>query len=144
MRKVLTQAPEQFRGGILADCMGLGKTLSMISLLSSPALPANQWAADMPIGRNLLIVPLALLDHWVEEIVQHTNQDSPLKIWTYHRSGCSISSLESLLAHDIIITTYDVLSTQWRKRHKQQSLLLSIHWHRVVLDEGCFWHPKVS
>lgn len=53
------QKPEQFRGGILADPMGLGKSLSMISLLVSEShSPQNAGRIERQ-GRNqtLLVVP---------------------------------------------------------------------------------------
>ncbi|KAK1253636.1 hypothetical protein MKX07_001713 [Trichoderma sp. CBMAI-0711] len=61
---VQTEPPQQFYGGIIADSMGLGKTLSMISLIASDLLVnrndpnsligAN---AEESSGRTLIVVP---------------------------------------------------------------------------------------
>lgn len=42
------QPPPDTRGGILADMMGLGKTLSILSLVSSSLEDAQAWAATTP------------------------------------------------------------------------------------------------
>ena len=63
-----SEPPPAFRGGILADSMGLGKTLSMISLIASDS---HLWAEEasaqgvtpsygvafQPIRCTLIIVP---------------------------------------------------------------------------------------
>lgn len=41
--------PPETKGGILADMMGLGKTLSILSLLASSLDKARQWEAETPI-----------------------------------------------------------------------------------------------
>jgi hypothetical protein len=64
--------PPQFRGGILADQMGLGKSLSVISLIASDLgwflnLPTQiSRLMDVPLDlitvkTNLLIVPLSCM-----------------------------------------------------------------------------------
>lgn len=48
------------RGGILADEVGMGKTLTMLAHLGrSP-------------GQHLIVVPAVLMDQWVQQIRQHT------------------------------------------------------------------------
>src|SRR5947209_19227077 len=42
-----TDAPPQFRGGILADHMGLGKTLSMIALVASDQSDGSKQRKEM-------------------------------------------------------------------------------------------------
>lgn len=68
--RITPEAPPDFRGGVLADTMGLGKTLSMICLLAadqtcSPSPPPS--TIHVPFGpapsniakTTLLIVPPA-------------------------------------------------------------------------------------
>lgn len=58
-----TDEPPQFYGGIIADPMGLGKTLSMISLIASDALLSRH--SESPTGvsavsssdQTLVVVP---------------------------------------------------------------------------------------
>lgn len=61
---VQKEPPQQFYGGIVADPMGLGKTLSMISLVASDLLvdrndPSSITGANAEesSGRTLIVVP---------------------------------------------------------------------------------------
>lgn len=55
------EQPENFQGGIIADPMGLGKTLTMIALAASDLM----WASMAPrgnkefasVGQTLVVVP---------------------------------------------------------------------------------------
>jgi len=54
------EVPRSFRGGILADQMGLGKTLSMISLIAQDldrAKKSDMSSASSCISATLLVVP---------------------------------------------------------------------------------------
>ena len=70
------QKPALCRGGILADMMGLGKTLSVLSLCASTMFAAEVWATTFPVLRReeqsslknikstLLVAPLSVLANW--------------------------------------------------------------------------------
>ncbi|KAH8751846.1 SNF2 family N-terminal domain-containing protein [Hyaloscypha sp. PMI_1271] len=48
-------------------------------------------------------------------------------------------SIDLLGGHDIIITTFQTVSSIWRKQTKEHgdpNLLFSINWHRIILDEA--------
>ena len=55
-----------------------------------------------------------------------------LKVHKYHGIRKDID-LDSLVEHDVILTTYATLASGFKKR---TSLLQQIRWFRVVLDEG--------
>lgn len=59
--------------------------------------------------------------------------------------------LSGLERHDIVITTYNVVASEWKNRkgssaEKHANGLLGLIWHRIVLDEGMrpFCHPPKS
>lgn len=135
--EIPTFSPAPFHGGILADSMGLGKSLSVISLLASDYghQPGNL-AQPINIMPTLLIVPLSLLKMWEEELSRHLDPGT-LTWWRYHWSGPS-ADWATILLNNIIITTYDVVSMQWRNTEEKIQPLFSINWKRIVLDEGLF------
>ncbi|KAF9371508.1 DNA repair protein rad16 [Podila verticillata] len=120
-----------FQGGILADEMGMGKTIQMISLLlTEPGKP------------NLIVAPTVAIVQWKNEINDHAPS---LKVLIFHgpnRTG----SMSELTKHDVVLTTYSILESAYRKQKygfkrqgmtvKEDSLLHRIKWHRVILDEA--------
>ncbi|KAG6358593.1 hypothetical protein INS49_012111 [Diaporthe citri] len=73
---VHSDEPPPFRGGIIADPMGLGKTLTMIALAATDLEPAQHGACSMVDvsagtshnGATLIIVPPPLLGTWQEQL----------------------------------------------------------------------------
>lgn len=124
--------PANIRGGILADAMGLGKSLSLLSLL---ALDWTYHQKDCAkVGPTLLVVQPSLVRTWEQQIRTHLRPQT-LRYWTY----CGPKRSEGASAmhnHDIVITTYDLVAIEWRDLDKGPKPLFSINWHRIVLDEG--------
>ena len=48
----------------------------------------------------------------------------------------------SMLAHDVVITTYDVVATEWKSVDKGPRPLFLVNWRRIVLDEGKLLYPS--
>ncbi|KAF9151125.1 DNA repair protein rad16 [Linnemannia schmuckeri] len=128
MRK---QENTQFKGGILADEMGMGKTIQMISLLlAEPGKP------------NLIVAPTVAIVQWRNEIQEHAPS---LKVLIFHGSNRT-ESMSELMKQDVILTTYSIIEAGYRKQKygvrkkdvtvKEDSLLHRIKWHRIVLDEA--------
>ncbi|ORZ20124.1 SNF2 family N-terminal domain-domain-containing protein [Lobosporangium transversale] len=128
MRK---QEKSMFKGGILADEMGMGKTIQMISLLLSES------------GKpNLIVAPTVAILQWVSEI---TNHAPSLKALVFHGPNRT-ESMKELLSHDVVVTTYSIIESAFRKQKygfrrgnttvKEYSLLHRIKWYRIILDEA--------
>ncbi|KAF9103992.1 hypothetical protein BGX27_010301 [Mortierella sp. AM989] len=168
-----SSVPTTMRGGILADDMGLGKTITVISLiaatldrrlylspgsiagvppLSSPMLPQNSGqqpqvytgAFKIKSHATLIICPLSTVQNWEEQFESHVQKDS-LQVYVYH-GGQRVADPSFLARHDVVITTYNLLGTEYSKEikardsqsgsSKHPSVLQHIDWFRVVLDEA--------
>lgn len=124
--------PVEVKGGILADSMGLGKSLSMISLL------ASEWpdysSGPSELVPTLIVVPPSLVRTWEDELRRHLRPGT-LRCWLYHGPKRA-EDMVSMLAHDIVVTTYDVVATEWKSVEKGPRPLFLVNWRRIVLDEG--------
>ncbi|KAM0511546.1 hypothetical protein ACHAPE_009799 [Trichoderma viride] len=141
---VQTETPPQFYGGIIADPMGLGKTLSMISLIASDLLidpndPSSLTgaAAEDSTGCTLIVVPPPLLGSWEEQLNQHIFLNSiPYR---RHHGNCRLVAESDLTDTLVVLTTYHTVSSDWKVTSgKPSSLLFSTKWRRIILDEAHF------
>ncbi|KZV95946.1 hypothetical protein EXIGLDRAFT_747903 [Exidia glandulosa HHB12029] len=135
------------RGGLIADAMGLGKTLTILALvLATKGEPKGQYS-----GATLVVCPLSVLSNWEKQTDDHV-QHGKLKFITYYGSGRD-ASVETLEKADVVLTTYQVVQQDWqqhvqansgldpgagtsRKKKKSDGGLAAVKWKRVVLDEG--------
>ncbi|KLJ06781.1 adenosinetriphosphatase [Blastomyces silverae] len=134
---MMQQEKSQWKGGLLGDEMGMGKTIQAVSLLMS----------DYPVGKpSLVIVPPVALMQWQSEIEQYT--DGKLKVLIHHGSNSKVKNLSAkeLMAYDVIMISYAGLESMHRKEVKgwkrndglvkEDSVIHSIHYHRLILDEA--------
>lgn len=125
-----------FKGGILADEMGMGKTIQTIALLLSDKQKPS-----------LVVAPTVALLQWKREIETHTNK--ALSVHVFH--GANRTNEEDYLNEfDVVLSTYSVLESCFRRQEyglkrmvegsptlvKQKSVLHKVNWHRIVLDEA--------
>lgn len=130
---LLSQEDSKYGGGVLADEMGMGKTIQTIALLMH----------DTTKRPSLVVAPTVALMQWKNEIEQHTN--GKLKIYLYHGAN-KTSKITDLADYDVILTTYSVLESVYRKQTygfrrktgmvKERSVLHNIEFYRVILDEA--------
>ncbi|KAJ1766388.1 DNA repair protein rad16 [Coemansia sp. RSA 1813] len=134
------QETSVFRGGILADEMGMGKTLQTIALLL-----VNR-------GKPTLVVcPTVALMQWKAEIEMATDSLSVLIFYGNERkklldADSGDVDMEQLEKYDVILTTYAVMESGFRRERtgfrskgalrKEPSVLHRIEWFRLVLDEA--------
>jgi E3 ubiquitin-protein ligase SHPRH len=162
---------QSLRGGILAEEMGLGKTVELISLmthhkrdtLQGKVFDAYIRTDVMPSGATLIITPPSILEQWISEMNMHAPQ---LKV--FHYKGLPASSapkreheaatIQNLMRFDVVVTTYNVLAKEIHhaippperslrnaKRHERRtSPLMQISWWRVCLDEAQMIESGVS
>ncbi|KAI0069235.1 hypothetical protein BV25DRAFT_1896248 [Artomyces pyxidatus] len=120
-----------YAGGLLADEMGMGKTIQMIALMvSGSAKP------------NLVIAPTVAIMQWRNEIDAHTES---MQVLVWH-GNTRINDPKELQKYDVVLTTYAVLESCFRKQQsgfkrkgaiiKEKSPLHAVEWNRIVLDEA--------
>ncbi|WFD31380.1 DNA repair protein rad16 [Malassezia sp. CBS 17886] len=127
------QAQERsiWRGGLLADEMGMGKTIQMVSLLvSDPQRP------------NLVVAPTVAILQWRNEIHKYA-QGLNVIVWHGAQRTQDRQALEQA---DVVLTSYAVMESAYRKAHyglqrggrrvSVPSALHAIHWRRAILDEA--------
>lgn len=133
-----TEPPNELGGGILADDMGMGKSLSTLALITTTLNEALSWsqaAATKPGKRRsrgtLVIVPSTLImNSWLKEI--ETRLDKSLALTKYYGKGRNLD-IEDYLNSDVIFTTYHTIATSM---NQSDSIIFHIEWFRVVLDEA--------
>ncbi|KAK5994916.1 putative ATP-dependent helicase protein [Cladobotryum mycophilum] len=129
-------------GGLIADMMGLGKTLTMLAAIRQSTLAAEDFGSFYSMHEvedtqkirtkaTLVVVTSAqLLQSWNEEIRLHFIPGA-LTCTDFHGSN-RIRDLEAFRCMDVVLTTYATLAADGAS----QSLLQKMHWYRVVLDEA--------
>ena len=161
----------RLRGGILAEEMGLGKTVEMIALICLHRRPLNSGSFVSSLGNTdtnlrpgkgtLIITPPVILQQWIDELDSHAPS---LKVLHYEGMRSELGTLENeellqeILDHDVVLTTYNVLaaeihyagptstrSLRHAKMYKpKRSPLAQIEWWRVCLDEAQMVESGVS
>jgi DNA repair protein RAD16 len=131
------QEKTDYRGGLLGDEMGMGKTIQAVSLIMS----------DYPVkDPTLVVVPPVALMQWSSEIRAYT--DGKLKVLVYHGTNavCKKMTVKDLRKFDVIMVSYNSLESLHRKETKgwargeniikEASPLHAIKYHRLILDEA--------
>ncbi|KAM5376427.1 hypothetical protein ACJZ2D_005481 [Fusarium nematophilum] len=127
--------PTPVLGGILADDMGLGKTLSTLALIAwfLDTIDTVTHTRFRGPRATLIITPNSTIPGWLEQIESHLLPNQ-IRIVLYH-GPCRGQIASSLHEHDIVLTTYGTLRSEWASK-KDMSPLFSGEWARVVLDEA--------
>lgn len=135
--------PKQFFGGIIADPMGLGKTLTMIALAASDLDKKQDDIVELSFGHDskptvqatLIIVPQPLLGTWEEQLTDHVKRNG--LDFCRHHGKFRLNTLSDLGSKNIVLTTYHTLSVDWQaSKATGDHIMFSVRWRRVVLDEA--------
>ena len=138
---------EDSMGGIFADMMGLGKTLSLLSRVCASIEDARR-AGEEPLSRDLqregnvtrntrgtlIVCPKSVLSNWDEQIKAHLKQNK-ISFYTYHGVKRE-QDLDELAKYDIVITSYTTVATEMTHRSSKYKALGKLNWYRIVLDEA--------
>ncbi|KAK8224788.1 SNF2 family N-terminal domain-containing protein [Phyllosticta capitalensis] len=156
-------------GGLLCEEMGLGKTVELIALICLHRRTIDKAKVYDPYtdsevvasGATLIVTPAGILEQWKQELARHAPH---LKV--YHYEGMPPPSwnkpepdlVQELLQHDVVLTTYSILSREIHythdgsvrslRREKQyeprRSPLVQISWWRCCIDEAQMIESGVS
>ncbi|KFG85264.1 putative SNF2 family helicase/ATPase [Metarhizium anisopliae] len=158
--KSLYKRADRFvKGGILAEEMGLGKTLEILGLILLHGRAEHQAQQNglrmdglATTGATLIVTPESLRQQWISEIARHAPS-----LRVKHYQGCKKMKdadeeaiIEELCGYDVVITTYSVLSAELhfafeppqrprryeRAYPRTTSPLVKIAWWRLCLDEA--------
>ncbi|EME39624.1 hypothetical protein DOTSEDRAFT_75316 [Dothistroma septosporum NZE10] len=164
---VSRHAPDQdgqLSGGLLAEEMGLGKTVELMALVSlhqrpslSPTKIADAASGTTPMQSRatLIVTPASILQQWQSELSRHAPH---LRVYHYQgiagnkKKDPTVDQLVKELAtsYHVVLTTYAVLTREVHyaedppKRNmrtaprfeRKQSPLVQIEWWRICLDEA--------
>ncbi|MBW0527132.1 hypothetical protein O181_066847 [Austropuccinia psidii MF-1] len=113
--------------------MGLGKTIQSISLIgtSKERLIKNP-QHSMP---TIIIFAPCLIPNWQSEISKHA-QAGPLQAKIYHGPTHHSLSKADILKCDIIITSYNTITQEFKQTHTSTSFIFKINWPCIILDDA--------
>ncbi|KAI1753994.1 SNF2 family N-terminal domain-containing protein [Xylaria castorea] len=140
------------RGGILADEMGMGKTLETLACIVSNRPTEDD--TKIHAKATLIIAPAIAIKQWEEEIRRHVDTEYINTILHYKQS--KDIPIEFLKVADVILASYQEMvrhfpskklkaqlqnnsrsEQEYQKSYKNKlGLLFQIPFWRVVLDEG--------
>jgi DNA repair protein RAD16 len=136
---MIRQEKSQFKGGLLGDEMGMGKTIQAVSLIMS----------DFPVpggAPTLVLLPPVALMQWQNEINSYT--DGKLKVLVVHNSNPKSKNLtvKMIKSYHVILMSYNSLESMFRKQEKgwtrgediikEDSPIHAVKFHRLILDEA--------
>jgi DNA repair protein RAD16 len=134
---MIRQEKSQWKGGLLGDEMGMGKTIQAVSLIMSD-FPAKE--------PTLVVVPPVALMQWQAEINSYTG--GKLKVLVHHNTNSKVKHMKvkELKSFNVIMVSYSGLESMYRKENKgwsrndgivkEDSILHAIKFHRLILDEA--------
>lgn len=157
-RHLVQRSYAELKGGILAEEMGLGKTVEICALvclhrqqtsvrmLGTLSDPAQNTAA------TLIITPSSILKQWKNELHALSPELNVMIYEGIRREAVEHSHQQMIQLfrhHDVVLTTYSVLAAEIhyapvpardlrheKKYERRVSPVTQITWWRVVLDEA--------
>jgi SNF2 family DNA or RNA helicase len=115
-------------GGILADDPGMGKTIQTAGLI-----------LGNPGGKTLIVVPLSIMHQWITELKKFI---PGVRIRLNHGRSAAFKRKIDVMGkgpagdYDICVTPYSSVFGTNEEGEYQDTILHSITWDRIVLDEG--------
>jgi SNF2 family DNA or RNA helicase len=112
------ECAEYFRGGILADEPGLGKTYSSIGLM-----------VNNPVANTLLLVPPVLQPQWAKALEECSVPYAVLQPPKRKGAGGYLTEVPGTKPFHVVLSTYD-------RATNNPALLATMVFDRMICDEG--------
>jgi E3 ubiquitin-protein ligase SHPRH len=158
-------------GGLLAEEMGLGKTVELMALVSlhrrsgildGHVLDMASGTDVLPSKATLIVTPTSILPQWRSELAKHAPK---LKVMHYEgippatKANNEDKVLEDLTVnYDVVLTTYQVLAREVHfaeepparnmrrapKFERKRSPLVRVQFWRAVMDEAQMIETSVT
>jgi len=106
-------------GGLLAQDVGMGKTVEMLALI----------ATHKAAGPTLVVLPTTMLTVWKAEAAKHA---PTLSVVLFHGSRRT-KNMNDLRTADIVLTTYRVVVNETSQHVPTMG---AVRWGRIILDES--------
>lgn len=106
-------------GGLLAQDVGMGKTVEALALIVS----------HVAKGPTLVVAPTTMLPVWIAEAKKHTPSLNVVKFHGARRT----KDMNVLKAADIVLTTYKIVVNE---TSQHVPTIGSVKWGRIILDES--------
>lgn len=131
-----------FKGGIIADEVGLGKTLTVIGFIFQNKNTDRKIASD--IGKNLIILPNRIVGQWFTEIKKYLGSSKSLSVLKI----CTITDIKKLkkankkiIDFDIVLISKQIfgnikLVDNYIGVNNEDIDILNTKWHRIFIDEA--------
>ncbi|CCH59948.1 hypothetical protein TBLA_0C01330 [Henningerozyma blattae CBS 6284] len=142
--------------GLLAEEMGLGKTVEVISLI---LLNKSHSAGTGKRKTNLIVCPNAIIQQWLLEFDKIISPNSHLKIFHYQGFKHYIQDkpyidlveiLDEFSSYDIIITTYSIIKSEShysnykRNDYRYIPIMKHLKFFRIIIDEAQMLKSAIS
>ncbi|KAK6504470.1 hypothetical protein TWF506_002665 [Arthrobotrys conoides] len=116
------------RGGILADEMGMGKTLTTLALIATSRDISLRQDSTQSSGTTLIVCPKSVITGWEEQIQRFTTNFT----YVIHEPVNRLLPEINFSDYDVVITTYTALHSRSRTAGK----VSEFYWRRIILDEA--------
>ncbi|KAK0522956.1 DNA repair protein rad16 [Tilletia horrida] len=137
---LVKQEDSPWQGGLLADEMGMGKTVQMISLMLTDE--KRRKAIDKARA-TLVVAPTVAIMQWSNELAKYAPQ---FKVVLWHGANRAAVDSDEMRKADVVLTSYAVLESSFRRQETgfvrkgekftEKSAVHTMEWRRVVLDEA--------
>lgn len=137
--ETLERAKKTGSGCILAHCMGLGKTLQVITLSHTLLMNSEKTGVE----KIMVVCPLNTVLNWVAEYKQWLPKSSGFDVFEIvsykQNSGRQFIVSEWFKEGGVLIIGYDMFRNLTNEKNKRMSKKMRNEFQKALVDPGLFW-----